>query len=77
MVCDLRHASLLVTLYTVPPASATRTSFMNDRNSSDNEPTVQLPKLPVESDEFDPDRTVAVEDWSQLAMPGEPVNRPR
>jgi hypothetical protein len=50
---------------------------MNDRNSSDNEPTVQLPKLPVESDEFDPDRTVAVEDWSQLAMPGEPVNRPR
>ncbi|MET0986141.1 MAG: hypothetical protein ABW034_12125 [Steroidobacteraceae bacterium] len=48
---------------------------MNDRNHSDNEPTVQLPKLPVQADEFDPEKTVVVEDWSQVPLPVVPASK--
>jgi hypothetical protein len=41
---------------------------MSDPNHSDNEPTIQLPKLP-QVDEFDPEKTVVVEDWSQVPLP--------
>ena len=44
---------------------------MNDRDQNDNEPTVQLPRLrPVQqAEEFDPESTVVVEDWSQVPLP--------
>ena len=50
---------------------------MNDRNHHDNEPTVQLPKLPVQGEEFDPEKTVVVEDWSQVPLPAAPASKTR
>lgn len=46
---------------------------MNDRSKNDTDATVQLPRIPVEVEEFDPDKTVVVEDWSQIAMPSVPT----
>lgn len=50
---------------------------MNDRNHNDNEPTVQLPKLPVQAEDFDPEKTVVVEDWSQVPLPVVPARKTR
>lgn len=48
---------------------------MNDENLQDNEPTVQLPKLPMpQQDEFDPDKTVVVDDWSKVPLPRVPAS---
>lgn len=48
---------------------------MNDHKHSDNEPTVRLPKLPVQGEEFDPEKTVVVEDWAQVPMPSVPAKK--
>lgn len=51
---------------------------MSDHDKhSDNEPTVQLPKLPVQGEDFDPEKTVVVEDWSQVSMPAIPAHKIR
>lgn len=50
---------------------------MTDQNLKDDEPTVQLPRLPVQAQEFDPDKTLVVEDWSQLTTTTAPAHKPR
>lgn len=50
---------------------------MNDRNQNDSEATVKLPAVPIEVEEFDPEKTVVVEDWSKVAHPTTPVTSGR
>lgn len=50
---------------------------MNDQQTKDDEPTVQLPRLPMQAQEFDPDKTVVVEDWAQISVPNAPTRNVR
>jgi hypothetical protein len=58
-------------------ATFERTEYMSDRNQNDTDATVQLPKLPVDADDYDPEKTIVVEDWSQVAMPVAPESKRR
>jgi hypothetical protein len=48
---------------------------MNERNQNDLDATVKLPAVPVDVEDFDPEKTIVVEDWSQLAMPASQASR--
>jgi hypothetical protein len=50
---------------------------MNDQQTKDDAPTVQLPRLPMQAQEFDPDKTVVVDDWSQISVPAVPTKKAR
>jgi hypothetical protein len=58
-------------------AALLRGRDMNDQQTKDDEPTVQLPKLPIQAQEFDPDKTVVVDDWSQISVPNIPSKKAR
>ena len=51
------------------PQIRKRPPKMSDEKIRDDEPTVVLPKQKLPVPEFDPDKTLVVEDWSKLSIP--------